>query len=136
LFIALEKRRQELKLLGNQASSCRPVLASYSMDTIDRLEGMILPSLIFAYMLYTVLSYHGQWMMLTIPFVLYGAARYIKISSAGDITAAPEDVLLKDAPIQATLVLWVLTSMLVVYGVLPQIMTAFAAYLDGLGHVL
>lgn len=121
LFIALEKRRQELKMLSPEnRASCRQVLTDYSMELVNRLESMILSGLLLSYMLYTMMSYHGQWMMLTIPFILYGVARYIKISLDSSMAAAPEEVLLKDRPIQITVVLWALTSALVVYGIIPN----------------
>jgi 4-hydroxybenzoate polyprenyltransferase len=119
LFIALEKRRQELKMVEG-SNNTRQVLGEYSMELVSRLESMILSGLLFSYMLYTMLSWHGQWMMLTIPFILYGIARYIKVSMDGTLAAAPEDVLLKDRPIQVTVALWALTSALIVYGIIPK----------------
>jgi hypothetical protein len=45
-------------------------------------------------------------MMLTIPLVLYGLFRYLYLIHIRGEVAAPDEVLLKDRPIQLTLVVW------------------------------
>jgi 4-hydroxybenzoate polyprenyltransferase len=132
VFIALDKRRQEIRMLGNQAAACRVSLQFYSAEMLNRLESMVISALMFSYILYTLFSYHGQWMVLTIPLVLYGAARYIQISSATQLSAAPEDVLWKDRGIQLTISLWLLIAAGVVNGIIPTAVMAFGKYLDGL----
>jgi len=49
-------------------------------------------------------------MMLTIPFVLYGIFRYLYLVHARGEGGSPEDVLLKDAPLMADILLWVMVS--------------------------
>lgn len=136
LFIALEKRRQELKTLDTNAVACRKALGDYSMELVTRLESLILSGLLFSYVLYTILSWHGQWMMLTIPFILYGMARYIQLSIDSNLAAAPEDVLLKDRPIQITFVSWVIVSGLIVYDVIPKFIMSAYQYIEGFQHLL
>jgi 4-hydroxybenzoate polyprenyltransferase len=114
LFLATEKRRQELKMLDSQ--TYRKVLSDYSLTFLTRIESVLLPSLLTSYALYSFNSPHGQWMMLTLPCVLYGLLRYLMLSEKGTMTGAPEDVFWKDRPIQITLVLWVLTCAFVIYG--------------------
>ncbi len=133
LFLALEKRRQELRILGDSAVTCRAALRCYSLELMNRLEAIVLPALVVSYMLYSFQSWHGQWMMLTVPFMLYGIARYIQISTDTTLTVAPEEILLKDVPIQITLLLWTLTSVLVVYGVLPHAIVGTVHFFDHLG---
>ncbi len=132
LFLALEKRRQESVLLKDDASSHRKTLNSYSPELLDRMEAVITPSLVTCYAFYTFQSYHGQWMMLTLPFVLYGVMRYQVLSVKTDETGAPDEVLLKDRGIQVTCLLWILTSAGVVYGVIPKFFASSSAFLDGL----
>ncbi len=120
LFLALEKRRQELKILGDGATAHRKVLGFYSVELLDRLEAIILPSLITAYSFYSFQSQNGQWMMLTVPFVLYGVMRFKVLSHRDTSTSAPEEVLLKDRPIQITIILWVLTCAGVIYQWIPN----------------
>ena len=119
LFLALEKRRQEIKLLGGDSASHRKTLSCYSPHLIDRMESIVVPSLLTSYAFYGFLSFHGQWMLLTVPFVLYGVMRYQFLSVHSGTTGQPEDVLLKDRPIQITIICWLITCALVVYG-LPE----------------
>ena len=56
-------------------------------------------------------------MMLTVPFVIYGLMRYQFLScSQNTSTASPEEILLKDRPLQIAIILWLLTAVGVVYG--------------------
>lgn len=132
LFLGLEKRRQETMLLKNNAASHRKTLNAYSPELVDRMEAVIVPSLVTCYAFYTFQSYHGQWMMLTLPFVLYGVMRYQVLSVRSDETGAPDEVLWKDRGIQITLLLWILTSAGVVYDVIPKFFQMTSTFLDGL----
>jgi 4-hydroxybenzoate polyprenyltransferase len=117
IFLALEKRRREISVLQTSADAHRPALHGYTQQLLDRMEALVLPSLLTAYVFYSFQSIHGQWMMLTVPFVVYGLMRYQQLSCSGEtLTAAPEEVLLKDRSIQVTVILWLLTSVGVVYG--------------------
>ena len=54
-------------------------------------------------------------MMLTIPFVIYGIFRYLQLIQIGHAAGSPEEVALRDRPLQITMVLWVLTVLAVFY---------------------
>jgi len=135
LYLAMEKRRQELILLAADCASHRKALSDYSLSLIMRFEGMVVPSLVTSYAFYTFQSPHGQWMMITIPVVLYGIMRYQLLSEKGTSTGTPEEVLLKDRPIQMTLILWVLICALVVYGNPGDIVRSIAHHVDSLRPV-
>ena len=45
-------------------------------------------------------------MMLTIPLPMYGLFRYLYLIHIRGETAAPDEVLLKDRPLQLTVVAW------------------------------
>lgn len=109
LFMALGKRRHELVLLGQNAGNHRAILSEYNLDLIDRLLGIVTTSAIVAYSLYTFLAEGlpaNHAMMLTIPFVLYGIFRYLYLIHVRGEGGAPEDILLRDRPLQITLALW------------------------------
>lgn len=133
IFLALEKRRRELSVLQNSADVHRKALQSYSPQLLDRLESLILPSLLTSYVFYSFLSVHGQWMMLTVPFVIYGLMRYqqLSVSSQGQ-TGSPEEVLFKDRPIQIAILLWLCSSALVVYGGIQSLLHFLVAAVDSL----
>ena len=59
---------------------------------------------------------HGtRWIGLTIPFVLYGIFRYLFLVHRRGEGDSPTDLLLADRPLQATLLLWGLTALGVLY---------------------
>jgi hypothetical protein len=53
--------------------------------------------------------------MLTIPFVMYGIFRYLYLIQIKGEGGAPEDLLLTDRPLQATILLFGLAVLLVFY---------------------
>jgi hypothetical protein len=54
-------------------------------------------------------------MMLTIPFVLYGIFRYLYLMHVKALGGAPEEIVLSDRALQAAIVLWGLSVILVMY---------------------
>lgn len=118
LFLVLGKRRHELVLLGDDAGSHRKILQEYNLDLIDRLLGMVTTSAIVAYSLYTFLAEGlpaNHLMMLTIPFLLYGIFRYLYLIHVKKEGGAPEEIALRDRPLQADLVLFALTVFAIIY---------------------
>ena len=132
LFLAVEKRRQELKVLGEKAGQHRAVFEKYSPELIGRMEAVIVPSLVTCYAIYSFNSPSSQWMMLTVPFVMYGLFRYQLLSTTRNVTGAPEDVLLKDKPIQLSIILWVFTSVGIIYGWIPYTVQMIIEKVDSL----
>ena len=121
LFLSIDKRLHELNLLEKAAEHHRKSLHGYTRQLLDRLEGLILPSVIISYALYAFYSPHGQNMLITVPFVLYGVARYLYLSVHTKLTGSPEEVLLSDRPIQLAIVLWILSCLAVVYHLVPAL---------------
>lgn len=132
LFLAIEKRRQELKTLKEGAASHRKALDHYSLALIDRFESLVVPCLLTCYAFWSFQSFHSQWMMLTVPFVVYGVMRYQVLSERTQVTGTPEEVLLKDMPIQAAVFSWVVTAALVAYNVIPRVADFLVHWLDSL----
>jgi hypothetical protein len=54
-------------------------------------------------------------MMLTIPFVVYGIFRYLQLIHIGNAAGSPDEVALKDRPLQFTVFLWGLTVIAIFY---------------------
>ena len=118
LFMALGKRRHELVLLGNGAGSHRAILEEYTLDLIDRLMGIVTTGALVAYSLYTFLADGlpaNHMMMLTIPFVLYGLFRWLYLIHVRQEGGAPEELVLRDRPLQIDLLLWLVTVFWVLY---------------------
>lgn len=112
LFLALGKRKNELlHLSGN---STRGVLEDYSLDLLNQMNAVVLPSALLAYALYTFNSQHSQWLMLTVPVVLFGLFRYLYIiDKKNGSDNGPADDLLLDRPLQLTVLIWVLMVMVI-----------------------
>lgn len=119
LFLALGKRRHELYLLSRAAAGHRPALDHYSFAFIDQMVAIATSATILSYSLYTFLAPTSRALMATIPFVLYGLFRYLYVVYQQNGGGAPEDVLLRDRPLQATVLLWILACFLILYLLAP-----------------
>lgn len=118
LFLVLGKRRHELVLLGSGAGNHRAILQEYNLDLIDRLMGIVSTSCLVSYSLYTFLSEGlppNHLMMLTIPFAVYTLFRLLYLIHIRHEGGAPEEILLRDRPLQVTLVLWGTVTFLALY---------------------
>lgn len=115
LFLSIGKRRQEIRLLGNAAGSHRPPLGTISGRTYDRLGNLVTAACIGAYGVYSLTSPHPRTLVLTVPFVVYGFARYLHLIRKHDLGGDPTDVAWRDRPLQVTLLLWLSCAAAVLY---------------------
>src|SRR4029453_12531286 len=82
LFLALAKRRHEIVLLADSATSHRAILREYSPYLLDQMIAVVTASTLIAYIFYTISpeteqKFGTQWLGLTVPFPLYGIFRYL-----------------------------------------------------------
>ncbi len=113
LFLGFAKRRHELLLLEDRAGEHRPVLNEYSTPLIDSILSAVTAATIVAYALYTFFSATGRenhYLMLTVPFVIYGLFRYLYLIHLRNLGGSPEEILLTDRPLIVTIVLWLAIS--------------------------
>jgi 4-hydroxybenzoate polyprenyltransferase len=118
LYIGFGKRRAELNLLADDANAHRRVLSGYTLPLLDQFITIVSGTTIIAYSLYTFSAPNlptDHTMMLTIPFVLYGVFRYLYLLQVKHVGGAPEDLILTDRPLQATVLLWGLSIFLIFY---------------------
>ena len=119
LYIGFGKRRAEMTVLTNESnSSHRKVLDGYSLTLIDQLLTIVSATTLFSYCLYTFSAPNlpeNHVMMLTIPFVMYGIFRYLFLIQIKNKGGEPEELLLKDRPLQVTVLLWGLSVLLIFY---------------------
>lgn len=129
LFLGVEKRKAELRLSEIKGGKTRSVLRRYSLSLLNRMESIVTTAAVVTYALWSsgpkVQGASTPWMMLTLPFVLYGIFRYQLLSDPREIarrsdtveqggrTERPEEVLLKDLPTLLTVLGWVLTSFII-----------------------
>jgi len=118
LLIGFGKRRHELVLLKENANAHRQSLQEYNLPLLDHIISIVTASELLAYALYTFSAPNvpqNHTMMLTIPFVLYGIFRYLYLIHVKGMGGAPEEIALSDRPLQATVVLWGLSVVIVMY---------------------
>ncbi len=126
LFLGIEKRKAELRLSGIKNIKPRSVLKRYSLPLLTRMESMVSTGAVMSYALWSsgpsLKGASTSWMLLTLPFVIYGIFRYQLLSDSKEIirrsgnrlehggkTERPEEVLLKDLPIMGTVLSWIVT---------------------------
>jgi len=118
LYIGFGKRRAELALLAEDANAHRRVLEGYTIPLLDQLITVLSGTTIVAYSLYTFSAPNlpeNHVMMLTIPFVLYGIFRYLYLIQVENCGGAPDELLLNDHPLQAAILLWGFSVLLIFY---------------------
>ena len=118
LLIGIGKRRAELSDLAGAARTRRRVLEGYTLNFLDNLITLASGITIITYSFYTFSAPNlpdNHAMMLTIPFMIYSVFRYqylIQVQETGD---APEEIALSDRPLQAAVVLYGMTVLLIFY---------------------
>lgn len=118
LLVGFGKRRHELTLMQAQASTHRSVLQEYTLPFLDLAINMAAAAILIAYSLYTFSAPNmpaNHLMMLTIAPVWYGTLRYLYLLHVAGKGGAPEDLLLEDRPLLATVFVWALAAVLVLY---------------------
>lgn len=131
LFLAVEKRKAELRISLDRGVVTRQVLLRYSLPLLQRLESLVASSAFMAYALWsagpTLRGAPTSWMLLTVPFVIAGIFRYQLLSDPEETqrrcarypdlnSEKPEEILLGDRGIQLTLLGWLATAIVVGMG--------------------
>jgi len=139
LFLAIGKRRSERTLLlGTEAaaSHTRKILLHYPETLLDSLTVMFATTTWLAYTMFTFLQpppsagpqvlvlfgdylprtlLASKWLMITVPFVIYGVMRYLYVIYEKKEGESPERVLLSDIPLLTSIVIWTLLVFLIIY---------------------
>ena len=121
LFLALSKRRHELVLLADDATSHRPILQEYTPYLLDQMISVVTASTLVAYAFYTVNpetvdKFHTTHLGLTLPFLIYGILRYLYLVHQKEGGGSPAEMLLNDRPLLLCVALWALVVALIIYG--------------------
>jgi 4-hydroxybenzoate polyprenyltransferase len=118
LLIGFGKRRHELTLLKENANTHRRSLEEYNLPLLDHIISIVTSSTLLAYALYTFSAPNlppNHAMMLTIPFILYIIFRYLYLIHVKEMGGAPEEIVLSDRPLQAAILFWGLSVVVVMY---------------------
>lgn len=143
LLLAFGKRRSEKTIVAKYLSEedtgeTRKTLKHYPDNLLDSMISMSAAYSIITYSLFvfqvspetfsqalspflpSILS-SPKWMMLSIPVVIYGVARYLYVIYEKNEGESPDRVLLSDRPLLAAVMLWGLFIVFVIY-FLPSIL--------------
>lgn len=128
LFLAVGKRRSEMTLLLGTVgvAETRATLKRYTEQLLDIYTAMFATGTWITYALFTfnhpkivpdgkalrIISIlprtlvSEKWMMITIPFVVYGIMRYLQLIYEKNEGESPERILLSDRPLIVTVLAW------------------------------
>jgi 4-hydroxybenzoate polyprenyltransferase len=139
LFLAVGKRRSELTLLQNIKSThvaeVRKTLSHYSQGLLDSYSAIFATTTLVFYGLFTFLAnprgiqigldvllpdylpYYldRKWLMVTIIPVIYGLMRYLQDIYEKKEGESPDKVLLSDKSLLASVIVWVVLVIFVIY---------------------
>ncbi|KKS06745.1 hypothetical protein A3K01_04235 [candidate division WWE3 bacterium RIFOXYD1_FULL_43_17] len=142
LLLAFGKRRSEKTILSKYSldqgemekggMETRKTLRHYPDNLLDSMISMAATYTIITYSLFVFqISPRGtndallkilpsilkspKWMMLTIPLVIYGIARYLYVIYEKGEAESPERVLLSDKPLLFTVTFWGILTMLILF---------------------
>ena len=100
LFLALCKRRAEIDLLGDASGEHRANLRQYTRPFLDQMVTLLAATTIVCYTMYTVAPDtvakfgEGNLLVYTVPFVVFGLARYLLLVETRRGGGSPTKVLL------------------------------------------
>jgi 4-hydroxybenzoate polyprenyltransferase len=100
LFLALNKRRAELGLLGDASPNTRASLQHYTLGFLDQMVSVLAACTIVAYTMYTVDAETvrkfgpGSGLFWSVPFVAFGIGRYMVLVQSGRGGENPARILL------------------------------------------
>lgn len=124
LFMGFSKRRCELAAMatspvGADAKTHRKTLAHYTPDLLNHMTTLTAGIAIVSFMLYTMddrikAPFDKSLLVYTLPIVVYAVFRFALLVEQG-VVDGPTDVVLKDRPFQAALLLWMVISAAIVY---------------------
>jgi len=114
LFLALCKRRHELVVVNDGGGETRASLRQYNEKVLDQLIAMMAGTTVVCYCLYTLSSetvakYGTTRLGFTIPFVIFGVARYLDNVYRKELGGRPEQILLTDRVLLIDIALYAIT---------------------------
>lgn len=140
LFLAIGKRRSEMTLLANHAkgeiiAATRKTLSHYSEKLLDVYLSIFATSTFIAYALFTFLVnpqvpltpvdsfsaellgpyFQRKWLMITIIPVVYALMRYLQRIYEKHEGESPERILFSDRPLLASVVIYTLLVIFIIY---------------------
>jgi len=112
LFIVFAKRYGDMEICDDAARSQKPVV--YNGVFLMVMMGITASVTIVSYIMYTI-STGTPFLYATSLFVFFGLARYLYLSLVMHECSSPTAVVFRDRPLQACLLLWWLSYVVILY---------------------
>jgi len=119
LFLAFAKRRDDVVISLENGVSVRENTVNYNLNFLNQILSIIATIIIIGYVMYSISSSvtarFGNHFYITTLFVLMGVIRYLQITIVKNESGSPTKILLKDYFIQICILLWLITSGIMIY---------------------
>ena len=89
------------------------MLAGYAPGLVDQLLGIVAAATIGAYSAYALTAHESGWLVVTVPFVVYGLFRYLLLLHRRGLGEEPDALLVEDVPLLVTVAAWATTCAIV-----------------------
>ncbi len=118
LMLAVGKRRGDVAN-ALDTTGRRQSLKSYTVPYLDQLTTLLAGTTFVTYLLFCISDYgmarFGADVTLTAVFVLFGIFRFLQIVSVQNGGDSPTDMVLRDAPLRTTILLWLIAFFVIIY---------------------
>lgn len=120
LFLAFAKRRDDVVIYQEKGVLARKNISRYNLDFMNLAMTIVAAMTMICYVMYTVSEevmerMGSQFVYVTSVFVLAGIIKYLQIALVDVKSGSPTKILLKDRFIQACIIGWILTFIVILY---------------------
>jgi len=120
LFLSIAKRRDDVVMFESTGKIMRKNVVRYNLDFMNQAIGVIASITMVCYIMYTVSPevierFHCPYVYTTSIFVLAGIIRYLQVTIVDVRSGSPTKVLIHDKFVQACVLGWVLSFVLIIY---------------------
>lgn len=114
LFLAVGKRKAELKILGSRAKAHKKVLGDYFMENNNILLGVSMTLLVMSYSFYT---FFGKFtnLIYSVPIALFLVFRYLYIIHARPAVADEPSKIITDIPMMIGILFFIIITSLILW---------------------
>lgn len=120
ISMAFAKRRDDL-IQDLDKKNIRKSLAGYSIQFLDMAKSISFSITLIAYIMYSISAevmerIGSDKLYITSFFVFLGIMRYLQIAIVNNKSGSPTDILWKDRFIQVTVICWIISFAIIIYG--------------------
>lgn len=119
LSLALMRRRYELARLSAEMKAYRPVLLEYDLELLDHLLWIGVSAAVVCYSVYSIVNRFTSFLVLTVPFMIYGIFRYTYLMRQDRVGGRHERIYLGDVPFMLNAALWLASAATIIVATRP-----------------